>query len=210
MTCMAYFPVIIKASHLKDLRDYIGSKFGSFDGGFSAFSYSWGHYSQFNIMCAYFFWHKRAEYKWYIHDRTPSWNGRDNVAWGQFGDKSVIFTPDMYQHWPFLAAHLDGRYVTRRHINETMIWFIINAMCWKQPNSSFVLAKDLSLVSQSALKGIQSKTCNTNEEFFPEMHKFEDADFNSENAMPNRTAAIQIHRQRNERLKFCIHSYLFV
>ena len=56
MICMSYFPIVFKTSHLKDLRDHISAHWKrTFDEAFFEFSGAWGQYSQFNIMCAYFF-----------------------------------------------------------------------------------------------------------------------------------------------------------
>ena len=59
MRCMSYFPVIIKRSHLKDMRDYIfnihhkqNSSFVDFDDVFKYGVHLHKRmFSQFNLMC---------------------------------------------------------------------------------------------------------------------------------------------------------------
>jgi hypothetical protein len=75
---MSYWPVIIKTSHLKDMRAYIEKYHGnnmSFNELFYDISGKYPVY-QFNLMCAYLYNFKRDEYKWYAHRTVPSsWNG---------------------------------------------------------------------------------------------------------------------------------------
>jgi hypothetical protein len=71
MICMSYFPVIIKATHLKEMREYMERLHkASFDEIFLAHG-SGQAFSQFNIMCTYLWNKHKDEYKWYIHDNTP-------------------------------------------------------------------------------------------------------------------------------------------
>ena len=73
--CMAYFPVIIKRTHLSLIRDHIARTHNlSFDQVFAKLS-RLAFYSQFNIMCAYLYYYQRDEYVWYLHDTHPhDWN----------------------------------------------------------------------------------------------------------------------------------------
>ena len=65
MICMSYFPIIFKTADLKKLRDYVENKWHqSFDDIFYDKSSRSGYYSQFNIICAYLFWHQRDDYTW--------------------------------------------------------------------------------------------------------------------------------------------------
>ena len=74
MRCMSYFPVTIKRSHFKDLRDFIASihypNASSFDEVFleSFSNHSSIHMiSQFNVICTYLWHYKHDEYTWYLH-----------------------------------------------------------------------------------------------------------------------------------------------
>ena len=73
-----------------------------------------GHYSQFNILCAYIWWHRRDDYVFYVHDTDPGWNGMNDSTYvrsrGEWLDKDY-FPHDMRNTpKPYLAAHLGGRY----------------------------------------------------------------------------------------------------
>ena len=73
-----------------------------------------GHYSQFNILCAYIWWHRRDDYVFYVHDTDPGWNGMNDSTYvrtrGEWLDKD-FFPHDMRNTpKPYLAAHLGGRY----------------------------------------------------------------------------------------------------
>ncbi len=106
LTCMAYFPVIIKRTHLRDIRDYIAKLHGmSFDEAFYRIITLDKNYSQFNIMCAYLWKFKREEYKWYVRmmqlldgDTIP------NPLPGQDPDLTQ-FSPEMRFPKPFIATH---------------------------------------------------------------------------------------------------------
>jgi hypothetical protein len=71
---MSSFPVIIKLRHLADLRRHIERRFNvSFNMVFKT-RLARRYFSQFSIMCAYLYEHKRDEYVWNIHDRNPGWD----------------------------------------------------------------------------------------------------------------------------------------
>ena len=78
MRCMAYFPVIIKTKHIKEMREYIER----INGGKSLREYlflemidkSQGRYSQFSFMCAYIWEFHRNEYVWYGSDTAPTYD----------------------------------------------------------------------------------------------------------------------------------------
>ena len=62
MRCMSYFPVVIKTAHLVDFRRYIETLHGRpFDAVFERLFAANGMNSQFNIMCAYLYTHRRSE-----------------------------------------------------------------------------------------------------------------------------------------------------
>ena len=64
---MTYFPVIIKTSHLKEIRDHISKVMGynDFVDAFNEIRKS--QFSQFCIMMNYLFWMHRDDYSWHIH-----------------------------------------------------------------------------------------------------------------------------------------------
>jgi hypothetical protein len=73
---MTYFPVVIKTSHLRLMREHIQAhmKAPSFDEAMSRIVMA-SPYSQFNIMITYLWWFKREDYYWDIMERTPGWTG---------------------------------------------------------------------------------------------------------------------------------------
>lgn len=221
MICMSYFPVIIRTVDLRHLREFVEKKFNTtFDDFFYdiQLKQQWARYSQFNILCAYLYWHRRNEYQWYIHDMTPNWNGFvPKPFFGQWGDKSV-FRKEMFQQRPYLATHLDGRYHRAGKINDLVIYHFVHAWCYRNPVSQIRLAANLSELSRTILYKIQSdegkRICSSlkdgNYTYNVEMHKFEDANYLYEMACPNFTAISAIHRARYERIRNCNHTYVFI
>jgi hypothetical protein len=134
MMCMSYFPVVVKTSHLKDLRYFVEKKWKkSFPQAFAEFSKAigWGKYSQYNIMCAYLWFNKKEEYRWYVHDTHPWWDGLSSPAYGQLGDKES-FTPEMFLPKPFIANHLSVRFMDyeKHNVKEHMRVLFTKGLCW--------------------------------------------------------------------------------
>ncbi|KAK3609009.1 hypothetical protein CHS0354_019823 [Potamilus streckersoni] len=77
---MAYFPVIMKLSHIVELRKYVEKLHNRpFDEIFKISSN--GPFSQFSVMCQYAWNFHRDEYKFYFHLRSynnGTWHGEDN------------------------------------------------------------------------------------------------------------------------------------
>ena len=108
--CMSYFPVIIKVSHLPELREFIASYHNlTFNEAFYHNISNGDGYSQFAIMCTYLYAFKRDEYKWYVHSETPDWDGKNpSPIYGQNGNISQ-FTPEMKIPKPRIATHVGYR-----------------------------------------------------------------------------------------------------
>lgn len=112
MTCMSYFPVIIKREHLIGLRKYIEKVHQmSFDEVFYNVTVARQiKYSQFGVMCTYIWTFHRDEYKWYIHSESPHWDGiNPPPKEGQDGNVSQ-FSLEMYRPKPRIATHARYRY----------------------------------------------------------------------------------------------------
>jgi hypothetical protein len=80
---MTYFPVVIKTSHLRLMREHIKGtmRAPSFDAAMASII-SEGAYSQFNIMATYLWWFHHEEYCWDVMERTPGWKGPvPEVGW---------------------------------------------------------------------------------------------------------------------------------
>ena len=121
--CMTYFPVVIKVSHLPEIRDFISRYHNvSFNEAFyNNISSSRNYYSQFAIMCTYLFAFKRDEYKWYVHDITPEWDGKNPPPiFGQDGNISQ-FTTEMKLPKPRITVHAGYR----RCLSNPIVSFFI-------------------------------------------------------------------------------------
>lgn len=220
MICMSYFPIVFKTSHFKDLREFISSQWKMpFDEAFHAFSSEWGTYSQFNIMCAYFFWHKKEEYSWAIHDADPNWNtGLFPPAFGQWADKWV-FTPDMMIHRPYIAAHLDGRWLHdyEGELRTKMIQMTGSSLCYCPAGDNgcnYVIAKNASNLYPEIMAYHSSEGCPDRDAkdalgYYTEMHQFEDTNFNVEWITPDKAQILLVHEERYQRMKSCNHTYYF-
>lgn len=83
MRTMTHFPVIVKTSHLKCIREAMLShhpEFHCFDDLFSALCRR-GSYSQFNLMHQYLWYHKNDEYAWSLEATSANdEHFRDHVA----------------------------------------------------------------------------------------------------------------------------------
>ena len=66
---MTYFPVVVKAVHLKELRNYLEKLHGkTFFEVFKWFSKDKGNYSQFSIIMNYLFRFHRNDYVWHVYE----------------------------------------------------------------------------------------------------------------------------------------------
>jgi hypothetical protein len=95
-------------------------------------------YSQFNIMCSYLWWNKREEYRWYIHDQSPWWNGfSPPPAWGQFADKN-FFPKEMRTIVPYIADHMIAEWVSRKELSDRMVFMMSRQLCFPLPRSKLI------------------------------------------------------------------------
>lgn len=109
--CMAYFPVVIKASHLIELRAFLERRHGlSFPELFLKHLIGM-HYSQFNIMCTYLWAYHQDEYVWYIHELQPNWDYLHPPAWPGQDTNLSRFRDEMRYQKPRIAMHVKYRAV---------------------------------------------------------------------------------------------------
>lgn len=128
LRCMSYFPVILKTSHLREIRDFLLRKQASESTSASALASASAYetttsfnalmeeyhrngtqFAQFNVFCSVLFAMKREEYKWYAHSETPTWDGVTPPPHpGQSGNVSA-FTPQMLLPKPRIATHVRYR-----------------------------------------------------------------------------------------------------
>lgn len=214
MRCMNYFPVVIKRTHLADLREYVIkyvrvalvvlfavvtmtlSYVFAQHGGQLSFPeifamHTFAPYSQFGILCTYLWYEKRDEYAWYVHDTDPSWDWHNQVQ-GNVRDKS-IFTPEMYYPKPRIASHV--RYRTDKIFagsgNKIAIKRLIDlGQCFSppfpKPNNSFCK--------------LNPSTADQENVIFDEMHKFELTNWVSITPFKD---LLQAQRDRYHRIKDC-------
>ncbi len=109
MICMNYFPMVVKTRHLRELREFLEAKFGMpFDEIFLS-QLSGKRFSQFNIMCAFMWYYKHNEYTWYIHDKSPQWDGiTPHAGFGQWSER-WIFNKTMFAWKPQVSVHVRYR-----------------------------------------------------------------------------------------------------
>mmetsp|Transcript_30410 Transcript_30410/g.43567 ORF Transcript_30410/g.43567 Transcript_30410/m.43567 type:complete len:440 (+) Transcript_30410:2-1321(+) len=200
MRCMSYFPVIIKTSHLKEIRDFISRQHHNrsfndiFYENITAFSY----YSQFNIMCTYLFHYHKEDYKWYVHTETPMWDGVNPAPLqGQDGNLSTLFTPSMYLPKPRVATHARYRGKNDPKIvkyTEVLNFLFQRGVCMSPP---FPRTEKVCDETQQTVR----------EGYFDEMHKFEYFDMTQ--IKYNNTPEMLQHEflMRYERIKNCSHDW---
>ncbi len=110
LRCMAYFPVIIKTKHLREMRDYMTALHNAthFDQVFSTIKAK--RYSQFNIMCNYLWRFHRDEYAWHVMETERGWQGVPPGPVTSFKEAGI--THQMLYPKPRVAIHMN-HHVTR-------------------------------------------------------------------------------------------------
>ncbi len=109
---MSYFPVVIKASHLRRLREYVESMHGvPFEEVFAEMNRK-STYSQFNVMCNFLWRFHRSEYDWHFQQMRPGWHSGHAPVPGQVPDTELadmISDPQLTMprarvavHWTYL------------------------------------------------------------------------------------------------------------
>ncbi len=129
LRCMSYFPVIIKTSHLKEMRDYMTALHNAthFDQVF--YKIKDKVYSQFNIMCNYLWWFHRDEYAWHVMEREPGWQGVPPP--GQVTSfKEAGITHKMLYPKPRVAIHLNYHTMPfKRNQRQNVDFFLRQGYC---------------------------------------------------------------------------------
>jgi hypothetical protein len=195
MICMSYFPVVVKASHLKDLREFIEKVYKApFDQAFQQFA-SGKSFSQFNIMCAYMYYFKREHYSWRMQDSSPWWDGSNPAAnFGQWGER-YIFTPEMFKPKPFISTHVRYRFDAPPLIDhpQNVNKLFARGLCHTQPNNT--------LLSFNCTTYLQKAP------YFDEMHMFEDMNYNTIYGQNETINCIAAEKERQKRFQKCDLSY---
>ncbi len=108
LRCMSYFPMIIKAKHLRALREFILKTHGKNMNDFFQ-SMDKEHYSQFNIMCNYLWYHHRNEYAWYVQEYEPGVPGQSPGQVQSMEEAGI--GPDMLYPKPRVSVHTNYHFV---------------------------------------------------------------------------------------------------
>lgn len=203
MSCMSYFPVIIKTSHFRDMRDFISSQHNmSFDELFQA-KLPRRFYSQFAIFCSYLFAHKRDEYRWYVHG-LGDWDGVHPPPFkGQSGDVAQ-FTPQMRQPKPRIATHASYRSPQQLAIAQ------------RRDHMNTVLQLGVCLGPQDATSTLWRDMCSSNRNaqvrsvqqlgYYDEMFNFEAFDY-AQPKYNRHDALVKQHQLRQRRVESCTHRW---
>ena len=127
VNCMSYFPVLIQAKHLHELRQFVEKKHGkSFDQVFYTLLSRWGarFYSQFSVICTFLYWLKHDEYIWYIHNASPNWDMISPPPTpGQYVNKNMFNAQNSIPK-PYIATHM-GLGINSCHAMQLLIYLYV-------------------------------------------------------------------------------------
>ena len=197
MRCMAYFPVIIKTQHIKEMREYIER----INGGKSLrevlflemIDKAQGRYSQFSFMCAYIWAFHRDEYVWYASNIDPTHNlaAQFEIIEGYWVDppegtitNMSVFTRQMLLPKPRVAIHTNYE---RELTTERNHGILKHGYCISPPYPNRLCDEAVIVVNDTMTKetfyppssnGHRSR--HPPPEFMatmPYMHRFEDGHF---------------------------------
>jgi hypothetical protein len=233
MRCMSYFPVILKRSHLADLRAHVVEHWRNtthlnrtFDEIFFNVT-SWFMPFQFDLMCTYLFYFKRNEYKWYAHPYPVSsdWDGINPPKDKYESDFSVFKgIPDIYEPKPLIATHARYRQETMRSHNKDPFLQVVDRLlqqgvCLSPPlassgaegNFSFLHrdhtgCEKLNLTRGDDPQGLVYGSRNIQKlGYYHEMYMFEDADWNEQSELRDSGKLRKQYEERVGRIKHCDH-----
>ena len=221
MNFMSSFPIIMRTSHLKELRTFIEKRSGlPFLEAFNNFTANDNAFGHFDIMLTYLFHHHRDSYRWYVHEVIPGWDGLTPPAtFGQMQNRST-FDEYMFEPKPRIAVHASYRY--RRtsihkptpkdstHLNFLLIRGICHTLA--TVNTSITARYGLHHRTTTEPKNVQNQywECDpshksvTGEGYFDEMHNFELFDWNF--VVP-KSKLVEVHARRNARFQRCSHTW---
>eukprot|EP01031_Cornospumella_fuschlensis_P029438 gene29438-35531_t len=223
MSCMSYWPVLIKRAHLRELREAIAKhrQKETFEEAFWDFSWNMVG-AQFNMMCTWLYLNKHDEYSWRLKDAHPEWNGfsHPRPPNGMWSDKSVFKRGELSPLTvPYLSQHIsyvmqDGQLAVRDKshtlMRKAIERILLISMCHIYThNATFQLAPNATHLSKFLVHKYKD-FCPDHLQQFPfhdEQLRFEMYDLGG--AYPfNQKMAMQ--RARMNRLKTCEHTYLMM
>lgn len=110
MKCMSYWPVVIKTKHIKAFREFLERKFKLPFYEVMRLHISKKWFGQFDMFCAYLYYHHQDEYTWYVHNISPGWDYKSDFV--GMNDNASIYKPEMFGPKPRVAIH------ARHHVPE--------------------------------------------------------------------------------------------
>lgn len=128
MRCMSYFPVIVKTSHLAELRQYVVDVHGgnqTFDEIFKKVSGRHFCFFQFNAICTYLFHFHQDAYRWYAHPIVKhNWDGTNPPANAFQNNNVSLFKkllPGFFDPKPRIATHARYRSFKARYMGNIIL-----------------------------------------------------------------------------------------
>jgi len=210
LTCMSYFPVVFKVSHIIAVRKFLEDKWQMPFESFFQQKLDLTNFPQFNVMCTAILHLFEDDYTWYIHDRSPDWDG-SHAPIGQWAEKR-IFTNGIFDPRPYVSDHLHGHQIIKsdnlgnehiRSMKKEVDFYISRALCWKKNKlklATFPLTEntlyDEELCKKELSQGYPKYTM-----------KFDIYDFNN---ILNTTLIQKYFDDYNARNGDCYHEYLYV
>eukprot|EP01031_Cornospumella_fuschlensis_P032638 gene32638-39460_t len=227
LSCMSYFPFIIRRADLPHIREAIRKRIGrrTFEEAYAAFAREFPG-AQYNIMCQWLYFNRRDEYAWRIKDLSPDWDGVDPDApkGGGMGNRSTIRPGDIAFTVPYLSDHctyglapidasgaLIPGFQDFKHTWRVVEHLLLTSLCYLEtkPPYEFKVARNATKLSQWALSKYES-FCPS----FLQKHPYHDAwlRFENNNFEPimSQQDKMRLKAARESRVKNCKHTYLFI
>lgn len=229
ISCMAFFPVIIKRVHLPLIREAVRLHHNksTFDEAYAAYA-SRDPGAQYNVMCTWLYLNRHDDYAWRIKDASPKWDGvrhptpPPNI---KPGNRNSIKPEDFRFTVPYLSDHCtyglaplnggSGQLVPGfqdfKHTRRVLEHLLITSLCYLEtkPPHSFKVAKNASRLSQWALS-TYATFCPSYLQHHPYHEawlRFENNDFRH---LLSEEHKMKLKAVRESRIKNCEHAYIFV
>lgn len=225
ISCMSYFPFIVKREHLPEIREAIRKHRNkpTFEEAYASFAYK-DPGAQYDIMCTWLYLNKYDDYTWRIKDHTPNWDGfhRPKPGKGHWRDRSIFRPGDIAYTVPFLSDHctygllpvngtLEFHYQDYKHTRRVLEHLLLTSLCYLEtrPPHIFKVANNESMLSQWVL-GKYETFCPSHVQKYPfheAWYRFEVFDFNPIFTDEEKSV---LKAARASRVNHCKHTYIFI
>lgn len=223
MSCMSYFPIVIKRSHLAPIREAIREyrNKSTFEEAYYDFTFT-NPGAQFNIMCTWLFLNKRDEYAWRLKDLEPEWDGfhRPKPRPGMWADKSIFKREEMKFTVPYLSEHVtygrlmrsDGSFIYGSQLSRRILEsLLLTSLCYleTQKPHTFIVASNATELGKWTYSAYQSFCPDFVKKnyYHDEWWRFEASDFKD---VVDEEQKQLMKLGRLQRLKTCNHTYMIV